>query len=365
MDPLDTPTVFVDAANGVFRATSEEDPSRVVEAVPHLIGIFHPDRRELWPGWSYDDGDEVSHQLRTHGEQHRIPELTGRTVLFPPTPLDPVDWASGAAHQLGEAAVQITGRGPYYVGSNGSSGVTVLLLDPELPPLTVADAIALLPGLLREKAVHDPWAAVQGLARLADWGLSPTGKDGDLAFDAVFARDEGGRPARTDGGIGWGEFRDGPPPRTVTLYDIDNRIKIAFDEHGRISSALPVLARTPSEEFLYMELHRCACGSSGIDVQDPSYSDQDGVFLRRYAWACDECGRGPGVLVPAPVSGRAGPADGRMLAQLDRSTNPPARRSASASSSAVLPISSTESGATIPAGESSRGGVPPYAAGQV
>jgi len=53
---------------------------------------------------------------------------------------------------------------------------------------------------------------------------------------------------------------------------------------------LPPLARTASEEQLYLELHRCECGSARFERQSAVH-ERDGVLISRVHGDCVQCGR--------------------------------------------------------------------------
>lgn len=181
----------VDLAAGTFRFTANEDPARTVAAEPHLLASIAPGPRTLAWAWALPLGDRtgVTDALRVYGEQHDIPELTQGEVPFPDGVDDDADaWIADIAHVIGGAAVEITGRSPYYSAPFGGGSRAVLLLDAPLAPLTVAAAVAALPRVLAGLTVNDPRSSVWDLARLAGWHLEWV----DDAFSAAEVSDSTG-----------------------------------------------------------------------------------------------------------------------------------------------------------------------------
>lgn len=162
----------VDLAEGVFAFTANDDPSRRIEATPHLLASIAPGPRSLMWSWALPQGDPsgVTGQLRAYGEANGIPELTQAEVPFPDDVDDPDDFVARLSHIIGHVAVEITGKSPYYSGPSGRSRA-VLLLDAPLPPLTVSTALITMPRILSESAIDDHRMAVWDLARLAGWRL--------------------------------------------------------------------------------------------------------------------------------------------------------------------------------------------------
>ncbi|WP_309064676.1 DUF6882 domain-containing protein [Microbacterium sp.] len=180
----------VDLAEGRFTFTAEDDDDRALRATPHLIASIAPGPRSLMWAWALPQGDRTgtTAQLRAYGEQHGVTELTSPEVPFPDDTGDDIqEWIAQLAHAVAGAAVEITGLSPYYSAPAGGSRA-VLLLDAPLEPLTVAAAVAALPGILPGLPLADPRASVWDLARLAGWQLEWA----DDAYSAATVRDDSG-----------------------------------------------------------------------------------------------------------------------------------------------------------------------------
>lgn len=163
----------VDLTAGAFVFTGTEDPTRTLQASPHLIASIAPGPRSLMWSWALPQGDPtgVGERLRAYGAEHGIPELTTGEVAFGSDAGEDIDaWIADLAHVIGGAAAEITGISPYYSAPAGGSRA-VLLLDDAIPPLTVATAMTVLPRILSGLTLSDPRAAVWDLARLAGWTL--------------------------------------------------------------------------------------------------------------------------------------------------------------------------------------------------
>ncbi len=200
----------VDLAEGRFTFTAEDDETRTIEAVPHLIASIAPGPRSLMWAWALPQGDRTgtSEKLRAYGEQHGIPELTSPEVPFPDDAGDDIqDWIAQLAHAIAGAAVEITGLSPHYSAPAGGSRA-VLLLDAPLEPLTIAAAVPVIPRVLSELSLGDPRASVWDLARLAGWHLEWTDESftgvnvTDATGAATFRFDERARIAGIEGRLG-------------------------------------------------------------------------------------------------------------------------------------------------------------------
>lgn len=201
----------VDLAAGTFTFASNEDPATTIDAIPHLLTSIAPGPRSLVWSWALPQGDRtgVTDELRAYGEQHGIPELTQGEVPFPDDAADDIDdWIAEIAHVIGGAAVEITGRSPYYSAPFGGGSRAVLLLDAPLPPLTVAAALAALPRVLTELAPTDPRSSVWDLARLAGWRLAwlddefSAAEVSDTTGAATFRFDQYARISGISGALG-------------------------------------------------------------------------------------------------------------------------------------------------------------------
>lgn len=180
----------VDLAAGTFAFASEDDPARTLSATPHLVASIAPGPRSLMWSWALPRGDSagVGERLRAYGVEHGIPELTSGEIAFGDDAGDDADgWIAELAHVVGGAAVEITGISPYYSAPAGGSRA-VLLVEHAVPALTVATAMAALPGILPELSLSDPRASVWDLARLAGWTLEWT----DASFSGAVVSDATG-----------------------------------------------------------------------------------------------------------------------------------------------------------------------------
>lgn len=200
-----------DLATGTLTFTADHDPARTVDTVPHLLVSIAPAPRSLVWSWALPHGDPggVTDALRAYGEQHGVPELTEGEVPFPDDTGDDLDgWIADIAHVIGGAAVEITGRSPYYSAPFGGGSRAVLLLDAPIPPLTVAAAVTALPRVLTELAPTDPRSSVWDLARLAGWRLEwvddefSAAEVSDATGSATFRFDEYARISGISGALG-------------------------------------------------------------------------------------------------------------------------------------------------------------------
>lgn len=180
----------VDLSAGLLTFAAEADPTRTLQATPHLVASIAPGPRSLMWAWALPDqhGVETADRLRAYGDQHGIPELADGEVPFPDDIGDDLDgWLTELAHVVGGAAAEITGLSPYYLAQVGEARA-VLLLDAPLPALTVSIAVTALPRVLSGLTMRDPRASVWDLARLAGWRLEWA----DEAFTAAVVSDATG-----------------------------------------------------------------------------------------------------------------------------------------------------------------------------
>lgn len=193
-----------DMTAGTLTFTANADPSRQLVTRAHLIATIAPGPRSMLWAWAHPQGDAqgVAAQLRAYGEQHGIAELATAEVPFPADAAGDEDWIAAAAHTVGGVAVELTGRSPYYSAPVGGGTRAVFLLDAPLPPLTVADAMIVLPRMLATVTLSDARTSVWDLARLAGWTLTWT----DEAFSGA------------------------------TVVDATGSATFSFDEHARISN---------------------------------------------------------------------------------------------------------------------------------
>ncbi|MFS0852748.1 DUF6882 domain-containing protein [Microbacterium sp. 179-I 3D4 NHS] len=193
-----------DMTAGTLTFTAKDDPSRQLATRAHLIATIAPGPRSMLWAWAHPQGDPqgVAAQLRAYGEEHGLAELTTAEVPFPTDAPGDEDWIAAAGHTIGGVAVELTGRSPYYSAPVGGGTRAVFLLDAPLPPLTVADAMIVMPRMLASISLADARTAVWDLARLAGWTLTWT----DEAFSGA------------------------------TVVDPTGSATFRFDEHARISN---------------------------------------------------------------------------------------------------------------------------------
>ncbi|MCE0508571.1 hypothetical protein LVJ59_05930 [Microbacterium sp. KKR3/1] len=179
-----------DMAQGTLTFTANDDPSRQFVTRAHLIATIAPGPRSLLWAWAHPSGDPqgIATQLHTYGTTHGITELTTPEVPFPAEASGDDEWIAQAAHTVGGAAVELTGRSPYYSAPVGNGTRAVFLLDAPLAPLTVAVAVVALPRVLSGMDLSDARTAVWDLARLAGWTLTWT----DESFSGAIVTDASG-----------------------------------------------------------------------------------------------------------------------------------------------------------------------------
>lgn len=179
-----------DMAQGTLTFTANDDPSRQLVTRAHLIATIAPGPRSLLWAWAHPSGDPqgIATQLHAYGTEHGITELTTPEVPFPADASGDDAWIAQAAHTVGGAAVELTGRSPYYSAPVGNGTRAVFLLDAPLAPLTVAVAVVALPRVLSGLDLSDARTAVWDLARLAGWTLTWT----DESFSGAIVTDASG-----------------------------------------------------------------------------------------------------------------------------------------------------------------------------
>ncbi|MFT4157256.1 MAG: hypothetical protein QM630_04920 [Microbacterium sp.] len=163
-----------DMTAGTITFTSNADPSRQIVTRAHLIATIAPGPRSLLWAWAHPQGDAdgPAAQLRTHGLDNGVAELFDPELPFPAETAGDDVWIAAVAHAVGGAAIEITGRSPYYSVPTGGGTRAVFLLDAPLPDLTVAAAVIALPRILSGLTLPDARTAVWDLARLAGWNLT-------------------------------------------------------------------------------------------------------------------------------------------------------------------------------------------------
>lgn len=199
-----------DLPAGTITFTSNADPSRQLVTRAHLIATIAPGPRSLLWAWAHPQGDAqgIATQLRTHGLDNGIAELFDPELPFPADAAGDESWIAAAAHTVGGAAIEITGRSPYYSAPIGGGTRAVFLLEAPLPDLTVAAAVIALPRILSGLALADARTAVWDLARLAGWSLTWTDENYtgaeivDASGSATFHFDEQARITGFNGSLG-------------------------------------------------------------------------------------------------------------------------------------------------------------------
>jgi hypothetical protein len=198
-----------DMTAGTITFTSNADPSRQIVTRAHLIATIAPGPRSLLWAWAHPQGDAQgpAAQLRTHGLENGVAELFDPELPFPAEAAGDDAWIAAAAHTVGGAAVEITGRSPYYSAPIGGGTRAVFLLDAPLPETTVSAAVTALPRILSGLALPDARTAVWDLARLAGWSLTwaDEGYTGASVVDATgsasFSFDESARITNIRGSL--------------------------------------------------------------------------------------------------------------------------------------------------------------------
>lgn len=199
-----------DMTAGTLTFSANADPSRRIVTRAHLIATIAPGPRSMLWAWAHPQGDAqgIAAQLRAYGQEHGMAELTSAEVPFPADAAGDEDWIAAAAHTVGGVAVELTGRSPYYSAAVGGGTRAVFVLDAPLPPLTVADAMIVIPRMLAGLALPDARTSVWDLARLAGWTLTWTDEafSGATVVDATgsatFHFDENARIARVQSSFG-------------------------------------------------------------------------------------------------------------------------------------------------------------------
>lgn len=199
-----------DLTAGTITFTSNADPASQLVTRAHLIATIAPGPRSLLWAWAHPQGaaDGVSALLRGHGVDHGIAELSEPEVPFPADEAGDDEWITAAAHAAGGAAVEITGRSPYFSAPISGSTRAVFLLDAPLPALTVTTAVTALPRVLSGLTLPDARTAVWNLARLAGWSLAWTDDAytgatvTDATGSATFRFDDQARITGIEGALG-------------------------------------------------------------------------------------------------------------------------------------------------------------------
>ncbi|MFK4853046.1 DUF6882 domain-containing protein [Microbacterium sp. ZW T6_19] len=195
---------------GTITFTANADPSRQVVTRAQLIATIAPGPRSLLWAWAHPQGDAqgLAAQLRAHGLEQGIAELFDPELPFPADAPGDESWIAAAAHTVGGAAIEITGRSPYYSAPIGGGTRAVFLLDAPIPDLTVAAAVIALPRILSGLALADARTAVWDLARLAGWSLNWADENYtgasvvDTSGSATFRFDEQARIIGFEGSLG-------------------------------------------------------------------------------------------------------------------------------------------------------------------
>ena len=176
-----------DLSPGRMWFTAPGDDSRRIETSVQLVASIAPGPRSLLWGWAHPQTVDpaAAEQLRALGEAHGIAELTAPEVPFETT-------AQGdalgrdlvhLAHVVAAAAVEATGRVPYYqVPMGGGSRMVFLIEGVTLRPLDLAVDGAGLASALMESVSTDQRAALLGFARHHGLGVrsAPDGSSDEV-----------------------------------------------------------------------------------------------------------------------------------------------------------------------------------------
>lgn len=166
-----------DLTAGTITFTPHATPEHPVVVRAHLIATLAPGPRSLRWAWANPSGGDttLATQLRDAGAAVQNVALTTPELPFPSDiDGDIDDWIAQTAHTVAGAAVELTGRAPYFSAPVDGGTRAVFLLDAPLAPLTVAAAVAALPRVLENVTLTDPRTSLWNLARLAGWNLQWT-----------------------------------------------------------------------------------------------------------------------------------------------------------------------------------------------
>lgn len=200
-----------DMTAGTLTFTSNANPEQQLVSAAHLVATIAPGPRSLLWAWAHPQGDPngIAGQLRDYGIKYDIAALAQSELLFPEDTGDDLDeWMTQAAHQVGNVAVEITGRSPYYSAPIDGGTRAVFLLDAPLDPLTVRDAVIAAPRMLEGLALRDARSAVWDAARLAGWNMQWTDEQfsgatvSDASGEATFRFDEQARVTGVESTLG-------------------------------------------------------------------------------------------------------------------------------------------------------------------
>lgn len=195
----------MNVAEQTLTFASVEDPAAALTVPAHLLASIAPGPRSLMWGWalpfSTDDGPAA--RLRTYGQEHGIASLAESELAFPELGEVPVrEFVDQATADVGSACSEILGSAPFFAPEADGGTRAVLLLEIELEPITLQDAVISLPRILATGALRDPRMAIWGLGLHEGWQLTWEG-DGfrsarlaDGAARARFEFDELGRGTR-------------------------------------------------------------------------------------------------------------------------------------------------------------------------
>lgn len=159
-----------DLADGRLWFSSVADPSRRVEARAQMVASIAPGPRSILWGWAHPQAVHKGAAERLHalGQQHGIADLTTPEVPFhtDATGEELGNDVANLAHVIAAAAVEATGRTPYYsVPSGAGSRIVFLLEGVDLRPVDLALDGAGLTSALDSSPTTDQRASLLGLAR--------------------------------------------------------------------------------------------------------------------------------------------------------------------------------------------------------
>lgn len=177
----------VDLAEGWIRFVATADPQRFVQSRLGFVASIAPGPRSLLWGWAHPQAIDASaaERIRALGEQHGFQDLTVAEVPLVLADGDDVDAAVAAlSHVVAAAAVEATGRTPYYSApAGGGSRIVFLLPDIDLGPVRLNVDGAGLGSALLEAATSHQRNAVMGFARHSGFGVrsAPDGSSDEIA----------------------------------------------------------------------------------------------------------------------------------------------------------------------------------------
>jgi len=169
-------TWAADMAAKQLSFVSSHSQARIDTTIDLVASIAPGPRSVLW-GWAHPQTTgELATQLKTYGEAHGIPSLTADEVPLPTeaTGAELADEIADAAHLIGNVAVAVTGRAPYYSApANGGTRVVFLLSGYDFPQVRLDHRV--VPRIMEALSmgtVLDQRGAMHWLGVRAGWEMS-------------------------------------------------------------------------------------------------------------------------------------------------------------------------------------------------